>query len=286
MEAYPGSAIQLRLLESLPATGDDEAIILVHVLNPYGMTHARRFNENNVDLNRSFLGPGESYSGVSDEYRALHSLLNPEKLRRLDLFGMRVRLIAAMRGKSYVKRVVAGGQYEFPKGIFYGGDRPQPGPALYEKWLTENLSTVTDLFVIDVHTGLGGLAEETLLLRAAADDASELSTALGRRVHRDGRGTDVDYDIRGHHSRLYSRLGAARVNFITQEFGTYPPMKVLSALRAETWHHHHGAADDPSHPAKRRLKEIFAPDSDAWRNKVLEDGVALANKAATFVFTP
>jgi|SRR4051812_46049557 hypothetical protein len=53
VEAFAGSAIQLQWLkEGMPSVPDDAAIVLVHALNPYGMAWFRRFNENNVDLNR------------------------------------------------------------------------------------------------------------------------------------------------------------------------------------------------------------------------------------------
>src|SRR3954470_21464543 len=55
VEAFAGSAIQLQWLdEGIPAPPDETAIVLVHALNPWGMAWLRRFNENNVDLNRNF----------------------------------------------------------------------------------------------------------------------------------------------------------------------------------------------------------------------------------------
>src|SRR5688500_18661675 len=59
VEAFFGSAVQLAWLEhraptwSIPA---DAALVLVHALNPFGFAWRRRWNENNVDLNRNFLG--------------------------------------------------------------------------------------------------------------------------------------------------------------------------------------------------------------------------------------
>ena len=49
IEGIAGSAIQLFWLQqSIPLLPKDRAIILVHVLNPYGMAWLRRFNEDNV----------------------------------------------------------------------------------------------------------------------------------------------------------------------------------------------------------------------------------------------
>src|SRR5437867_659314 len=55
VEGFAGSAIQLQLLSNLPALPNDAALIVAHILNPYGMVWLRRANENNVDLNRNFL---------------------------------------------------------------------------------------------------------------------------------------------------------------------------------------------------------------------------------------
>jgi Protein of unknown function (DUF2817) len=48
-EGFAGSAIQLQMLKDLPIMPKDAALIVVHALNPYGMAHLRRVNENNVD---------------------------------------------------------------------------------------------------------------------------------------------------------------------------------------------------------------------------------------------
>src|SRR5262249_19885165 len=53
IEGFAGSAIQLQFIEKLPALHAEAALVLVHILNPYGMSWLRRVNENNVDLNRN-----------------------------------------------------------------------------------------------------------------------------------------------------------------------------------------------------------------------------------------
>src|SRR5687768_663923 len=67
VEGFAGSAIQLQLLDNLPELSDNSALIIVHILNPFGMAWLRRVNENNVDLNRNFLA-GESYQGAPATY--------------------------------------------------------------------------------------------------------------------------------------------------------------------------------------------------------------------------
>ncbi len=66
VEGFFGSAVQLAFLKQgmtghLP--GRNDALILLHALNPFGFAWVRRFNEENVDLNRNLLLDGEAYQG-------------------------------------------------------------------------------------------------------------------------------------------------------------------------------------------------------------------------------
>lgn len=85
VEGYTGSAIQAQilkegnLLENLPK---NSKLIMVHVLNPYGMAHLRRVNENNIDLNRNFLTPQEFQTrseSTNPLYVKHYNFLNPAK---------------------------------------------------------------------------------------------------------------------------------------------------------------------------------------------------------------
>ncbi len=58
VEGLFGSAVQLALLERyLPdyRLPPDLAIVIIHILNPFGCAWYRRWNEDNIDLNRNFL---------------------------------------------------------------------------------------------------------------------------------------------------------------------------------------------------------------------------------------
>jgi hypothetical protein len=60
------------------------------------------------------------------------------------------------------------------------------------------------------------------------------------------------------------------------EFGTYPPSKVLWALRAENYLHHQG--DHKSLDAseiKAELKRMFYPQNNDWERAVWQQGSAM-----------
>ena len=78
VEAFAGSAIQAQWLDKgIPSIEPDDAIVLVHSLNPYGMAWLRRFNENNVDLNRNFREPGDYRAQTIAYWETINALLNP-----------------------------------------------------------------------------------------------------------------------------------------------------------------------------------------------------------------
>ncbi len=280
VEGFAGSAVQLALLDSLPALPDDCALILVHVLNPYGMAHLRRGNENNVDLNRNFFFGTSGWHGAPDGYATLDRFLNPPyPPARLTSFHLRLLLAELSLGGSAIRQAVAGGQYDFPKGIFYGGSALEEGPKLFGAWLGAHLHTARELFVIDVHTGLGDFCQESLFLRADAD-AQKMAQWLDRPLTVDRREAEVmGYEHEGGHSSIYRQLlPGARTICITEEFGTYNGRRLLRALRAENQYHHYGDGRI-DHWSKRKLKAMFCPEDQRWRRQVVISGTDLVHRA-------
>lgn len=286
VEGYPGGAIQLRALERPPQPPADGAVIFLHALNPYGMAHLRRVNEENVDLNRNFLGPDEVYAGAPEGYTQLDGLLNPRSPPAWDLFTLRAALTVARYGMPMLRQAIAGGQYNFPQGLFFGGSRLQQGPARTLGWLGTHLAGAEHVVAIDVHSGLGRYGEDTLLIEASPGTPlyDRLEAIFGPRVAPWDAERGESYSIRGGYPAALPRLlPDARVDFVTQEFGTYPPIRVVHALREEnrlTWH------GDPSvdHPARQALRDTFSPPDEGWRQGVLRRGQELLEQGQRIAF--
>ena len=274
VEAFAGSAIQLRLIDQLPAIPEGAAVVFIHVLNPYGMAWLRRTNENNVDLNRNFLPVGTPYTGHPDGYEALYDFLNPSQLPLLDLFVLRAGLAVIQHGRSALEAAVVTGQYDYPQGLFFGGNERQQGVRRYADFLARRLSGARAVFAIDVHTGLGPFGEDTVLV--SESQYGRLRPLLGDRVEAfSTESANVAYVIRGgHHEGIVRLLDAAHVDFVGQEFGTYSQIRVLAALRKENYAHHHTEVRVDS-PSKAALKEAFNPGDASWRRRVLTRGEEL-----------
>jgi hypothetical protein len=277
--------VQLALLESPTPPTAESAMVLVHVLNPYGMAWLRRTNENNVDLNRNFLVDGESWSGAPELYRALDPVLNPRSPPSRDAFALRAAGAALRHGYHAVKDAIAEGQYEYPQGLFFGGTSLQPGPKCLLDWLRANLRTAQYIFALDLHTGLGRSGTDTAIpeMRMNVTPIATLESALGRKLTDVSR-PSVAYEVRGSMGAALPRvLGHARMDCVLQEIGTYGPLTVLHALREENrWHFFGGGSI--VHPAKQRLREALCPAAVEWRRRAVELGVALAHAAARWTF--
>ncbi len=277
VEGFAGSAIQLQMLQQgLP---DDIRVVMLHALNPYGMSKVRRVNENNVDLNRNFLESDEEYSGSSDGYQRLNALLNPEKpTGGLEFMLTRTVIQILIHGYNTLKTAVVGGQYDFPKGLFFGGERLEKGPELLLKHLPELVADAEKIVHIDFHTGLGKSGTYALLVDTEAGSKAhlDLRDAYGERVQPWDADHGVAYKIRGGLPDSMARLFGDKVDVLTCEFGTIPALKVLQALRAENQSHHWGGNTKTS---KTLLKNAFCPPGKAWETNVLNGGATVIEQA-------
>ena len=142
---------------------------------------------------------------------------------------------------------------------------------------------------VDVHTGLGPFGVDTLLV--AADQVSSMLADM-RACFGGARMSPLDpergpaYRIKGtYQSWFRTLLPDVTLFLIGQEFGTYGPVRVLRALRAENRSHHYGSSS-ARHQSARALREVFAPDDEAWRRTVLARGQVVMNQALDLLARP
>jgi hypothetical protein len=286
-EGLLGSAIQLAFLGrwqkqfGLPA---GVRCVLLHGLNPHGFAWSRRFDADNIDPNRNFLLEGEEYSGSSAEYELFNRLLNPERPpSQWDLFYLRALWAVARHGQPKLKQALATGQYDFPKGLFFGGKGPSQTKMIIQqnlKWWIGKARTVAHL---DFHTGLGAWGTCKLLLdyRPAATQEERLARWFGAGAYEVNDPEKVAFQPRGSFGQWCVAQRCAPVYvFAFAEFGTYGNISVIAGLRAENQAHHWGLPGAPSTArAKARLRELFCLASGTWRSRVLAKGIDLVDRA-------
>ncbi|MGE3818659.1 MAG: M14 family metallopeptidase, partial [Isosphaeraceae bacterium] len=295
VEGFFGSASQLSAMVDRFGgwePGPGEAVLLIHALNPYGFAWRRRFDEANVDLNRNFLVDGEAFEGAPPRYLELDALLNPKRGGGLidhAAFLARATWIIQRWGLPALKEAVAGGQYERPLGLFFGGEEPAGVQRILERRIGDWVGEAATIRHLDLHTGLGPSATYKLLTHP---DVSESRRDAAREALGDviegWSASGVAYQVKGDLGRWMHRRWAERdcLSFCA-EFGTYPPLTVLAALRDENRAHHHLPEGHPAWlRAKRRLVEVFAPTVSGWRDESIRRSIDLMRQFRKWTFDP
>ncbi len=290
VEGFMGSAAQCAFLKrlDLPDSRLDVRHVLIHAVNPFGFARLRRFNEDNVDLNRNFLFGDQTYRGVSEGYARLNRFLNPESPpSRIEFFRVKAAWNLWRYGRQTLKQSIAGGQYEFPRGVFYGGKTPCASTRIVQENCAAWLGTSEPVVHIDFHTGLGRFGTYKLLL---IDDVNASSFAWYARTF----GADCVEPLDAPEATAYrvsGMLGAwmqdhfasRKYRFVAAEFGTYDAVRVLSALRAENRAYHHGEEgreeDVACNPARAELLECFCPADPTWRKQVVAASLRIIDQA-------
>lgn len=298
VEGFFGSAIQLAILEQLAEANSTKAnsetlgrcrVVLVHALNPFGFSEIRRTNEDNVDLNRNFVSSSDDYLGAPTAYTQLDKLLNPSHApKKFDFFLAKALFVIARHGMQSIKQAVAGGQYEFPRGLFFGGHRPSETMRIVQRECTSWVGSSSHVTHIDLHSGLGAFGSYRLLLNATESASSQrwYANKFGsdHLETMDGSATTA-YRVSGMFGEwMQERFKNIDYRFAGAEFGTYSPLRVIAALRKENQLHHHTPATPANktlQPAKAELLECFCPSDTDWRTATIATGLKIFGQACT-----
>lgn len=283
VEGLFGSAVQLALLDRY-LTSDllspDLSIVMIHMLNPFGCAWYRRWNEDNVDLNRNFLVGDEVYQGCPPAYPLLNDFLNPQSPpTRFEPFLLKSLTLINRYGMPTLKNTLPVGQYEFPQGLFFGGNTRSQTQQILTAHLRRWLGLSQQVFHLDLHSGLGKWGDYQLFSNLIKDSPRYqwLSRYFNNNQILTSNSEKSVYQPRGNLGNwCKSSFADLTYDFLLAEFGTYSMLRVLKALRAENRAHWWGQPEDKSaRDAKRELLEVFVPKSQRWRTGVLQQGIDL-----------
>jgi predicted deacylase len=291
VEGLFGSAIQTAFLEQIaplwrPPQG--AAVVLIHAINPFGFAWRRRFNEDNVDLNRNFLLQKEKYAGSPPLSGAFRDVMQPSRPRtRFGFWTARMAMLALRHGIQSFWETLPVGQYDYPDWLYFGGRGPAQSSQALECFLPTLLDKAHEVVHLDFHTGLGRWAEcELLVSESEGLDNCEwwLKHFEGDLVRKLKSFTHA-YEIRGGFGPwLRALFPDAKYRYTTAEFGTYSPMRVIGALADELRWRGDLGTDPLARASRQRLADTFVPRSRSWRTKSLHTGVSLVERAANVLW--
>ena len=286
VEGFCGSGVQNALLADADfhaaARVAGVAVLYVHALNPHGFSWWRRTTHENVDLNRNWQDFSQPLPENPDYDELAHLLVPPEWPPTAEVQAA-IAAFVARRGAMALQTAVSGGQYTHPEGLFYGGRNPTWSRQTLGHVLADHGSRCARLGWIDVHTGLGpnGLGER---IHANRDDAVALARARawwGAEVTSIHDGTSTSAVITGMiWGSVYEHCAQAEYTGIAMEYGTEPVQTVTDALRADQWLELHPEASAEKRRAlKQQIRDAFYTDTDAWKQRIVEQGREAALQA-------
>jgi hypothetical protein len=277
VEGFCGSGCQVGLLSDggfINAVERSGAgVLMLHALNPYGFSHLRRTNEDNVDLNRNFVDFSAPLPNAP-AYEEIHALLLPATWPPAAESEAGLHAWIRNHGEKAFQAALTGGQYKFPDGMFYGGTRPTWSNTCLRAVLRARAKERRRLAWIDFHTGLGprGHGEKIYSGRNNAADVARTKAWWGDDVTSFFDGSSASAHVTGIISEAaHGECPNTELTAMALEYGTYPLEHTLQALRAEAWldNHPDAPAEQRDH-IKRAMRDTFYIDADDWKAMVYE----------------
>ncbi|MDP1750335.1 MAG: M14 family metallopeptidase [Reyranella sp.] len=272
-EGFSGSACQLALLHDpllQRATDSGIAVLLIHAVNPYGFSHLKRTNEDNIDLNRNFRDFSQPYP-ANPVYEEIHDLLMPtawppSEANEEELAAAMARL-AGRRDPG-----VSSGQAVHPDGLFYSGTAPAWSNKIIRAILRKHGTWRRHIAWIDVHTGLGPYGHgEKIFGRHSPETLARARAWWGRDLIVSSMAESVSPRTLGHITGFApEECPGVAITPTTLEYGTLPGPAVRRALRGEAWLAGHPDAPDALRAEIRRaVRDAFYVDADDWKGMIL-----------------
>jgi hypothetical protein len=274
VEGYCGSGIQVGSIRTgwhLQADSN-VAIAMIHGLNPHGMSHLRRVNEDGVDINRNFIDFRQPLP-KNPFYDELAQVIVPQHWTEVTQRETLERIMEYLSSKPSGLADLAKGQYHYWYAPFYGGEVPTWSNRLFDHISDRYLGDKRAVGLLDYHTGLGQYATGQLMSLPVNPAAKQnlASEIWGDKLVVTGSAKSVaTYSPQGTLiAALQAKLETATCIAAAYEFGTIAETEVFHALRADHWLHAHGDFDtSQAIEIKQNMLDAFYGDRPDWQKSV------------------
>ncbi|WP_100013077.1 M14 family metallopeptidase [Lentibacillus sediminis] len=274
-------------------------ICLIHALNPWGMRHFRRVTENNVDLNRNYVynrsvmpdDINKNYENAEDLFVPVSSIRDLTK-EKAGLYAILMKDLAK-EGYGGLQEAKKMGQYEFPKGVYYGGQAAEESAIFLKQIQQDLLGGYRQIVHMDWHTALGPINELTVVLPAKdGRDPETIKQQYGLKHVIQSSADQVKGDSHDHFYLVQEDYPDTYLFSALFEFGTFgegkrAELRELMAIVFENQMYWEGAQK----PEDRRyiLEEVqamFYPVEKEWREELIKEarrGLEGVLKAERFI---
>ena len=268
---------------------ENTGVLVVANVNPYGMKYHRRYNENNVDLNRNFILDWSTHDmAVNKDYPKCDEFLGPKSTignifwHEAGFYGSLIGQVIT-NGADTISNALLGGQYEYSEGVYYGGDGDEASTIFLKDVFKQTLEGEYENIVhIDIHSGYGP-RYNMVIFNSVFDTMTEAETkelfgydtiiAIDSEDFYPTTGDTTDY-----YYRLKEQMKSDTSLFSTCfEFGTIGDSFIDSIISMkytieENQNHWYPSSDSVTNEViKERYQELFYPTEKKWREKTVED---------------
>ncbi len=287
VEGFTGSALQLMFMDKYLTDSllQKTSVLIIHSINPYGFKYLRRVSENNVDLNRNSSLSGQIYSTPNPGYDKINTFVNPTGPVNLmslkNKFFLPRALSKALKvGIPNFRQGLLGGQYKYPKGLYFGGFKQEPQIDTLAKFLNTIIPQYKLVMEIDLHTGYGKRGMLHLFPNPLPAPKRRLVEKIfsGYEINW-GDTTKKFYTTTGDFIDFVGEIAGDNRLYIpmTFEYGTINSHTTLGGIKAlhimvlENQGHFHGY----KHPrderiVRKKFLKMYYPTSKKWRLKVMK----------------
>ena len=291
MEGYIGSVMLDVFFEEIYPTlnTDTTGVLIIANVNPYGMKYMRRYNENNVDLNRNFILDWENFDLSSNkDYPEVKEFLQPEGevgnalWHEVGFYGNLAKE-ALTKGADKVSDALLTGQYEYPQGVYYGGNGDEISTTYLKGVFNDCLDgEYANIVHIDIHSGYGP-RYNMVIFNSVYETMTEAETkkAFGY-DYVISHDSESFYATTGDTTDYFYRLAESKSTdkelFSTCfEFGTIGDSfmdSILSLKYTVDENREHWYPTDnkiTKEVISENYKELFYPTETQWREKTVAD---------------
>lgn len=284
IEGYVGSAIERWLIKNyLQELSKNRDVLMIHTLNPWGMQNYRRVDQNNIDLNRNFSNNSALYQSTNHNYIQINDFLNPKEpldlwfLHSLQFIFKSIFLIS-QKSIETLRNSILQGQYQNPKGLYFGGFEAQPLQTNIKNLIQKKLYNYSRIIWIDLHTGYGERAKLHLL-------SNETQESQIKKIKNTFSNSNIDF---GSQKKFYQTTGdltsylmslsqntKQEIYSLAFEYGTMDSQNTLGSIESlrrmviENQLSQNGPANQSSLVQTQKLfKDMFFLEDEDWTKRI------------------
>ena len=275
LEGLCGSGCQIAALTDSDLLGrlrtSSQGFLVIHGVNPYGFSHLRRTNEDNVDVNRNFIDFANPPQ--NEGYAEVHDLLVPEIWPPSPDNVVAISNYIEANGSTKFRHAATSGQGTHPDGLFYAGTGASWSQKTLREIIRRHTTNCKRIAWLDVHTGLGAYGQCEKINAGPVGSHENLALARGvwgADVFAPWEGNSVSTQARGNTiTTAYSEVPQATTVGVGLEFGTRDPL-ALTPLRGASWLIRYGnkCSDAQKREIEQHMVDAFFVDNDEWKGMV------------------